>query len=327
MDTREGRLGWSDHLLGMVGIPREKLPDLVPGSQVVGELLPDAASDMGLPPGVPVVAGAGDVVAMTVGTGAVRNHEFHLGIGTSAWVATHVPERKRDLRTYIASICSAHAGKQLLVAHQETGGACLEWARETLGGFAGGASAQRPTYKDMDALVESYDAGANDLLFLPWMAGEYAPVDDKWARGGFVNLSLDHRYGHMVRAIYEGVALNARWALSSVENLIGREAESIRFAGGGASSEVWCQILADVMGRPIVQLDRPRLAAARGVALIASHALGFIPDFDDIGNIVTGRARFEPDERHRDVYDQRYALFLDFYQRNKTFFRVANAGH
>ena len=325
MDTRKGRLGWSDHLLDLVGIPREKLPDLVPGSQVVGDLTAEAAREMGLPAGIPVVAGAGDVVAMTVGTGAVRDHEFHLGIGTSAWVATHVPERKRDLRTYIASICSAITGRQLLVAHQETGGACVEWARETLGGFAGGASANRPTYKDLDALVESYDAGANNLLFLPWMAGEYAPVDDKWARGGFVNLSLEHQYGHMVRAVYEGVALNARWALSSVEKLIGEKTESLRFAGGGALSEVWCQILADVLDRPILQQDRPRLAAARGVALIASHALGFIPDFDEIGSIPTGRARFEPSAANRTVYDDRYALFVDFYRRNKAFFRLANA--
>lgn len=324
MDTRAGHLDWSDSILRMLGIPREKLPELVPGTEIVGTLTPEAGLDLGLPAGVPIVAGAGDVAAMTVGTGAVAENEFHLAIGTSAWIATHVRSRHRSVRHYIASICSAHPERQLLVAHQETGGACLEWARTALGGWMG--SGELPSYKDMDALAESYEAGADNLLFLPWMAGEYSPVEDPHARAGFVNLSFNHELGHMVRAIYEGVALNARWALNAVEKIVGQPADTLRFAGGGAASEVWCQILADVTNRKVVQIDRPQLAAARGAALLASHALGLIPKFDDIGNMVKARAIYEPREEVRDLFDEKYALFTDFYKRNRTFFRRANSG-
>jgi xylulokinase len=324
MDTRAGRLDWSNTILRMLGIPREKLPELVPGTEIVGTLTASAGVDLGLPAGVPVVAGAGDVAAMTVGTGAVRENEFHLAIGTSAWIATHVSSRQNNVRQYIASICSAHPDKQLLVAHQETGGACLEWARTALGGWMG--SGDLPSYKDMDALAEGYEAGVDNLLFLPWMSGEYSPVEDPHARAGFINLSFNHELGHMVRAVYEGVALNARWALTAVEKMVGHPAEALRFAGGGAASEVWCQILADVTGRKSIQLDRPRLAAARGAALIASHALGLIPEFDDIGTIVTGRATYEPREETLAHYDEKYALFTDFYKRNRGFFKRANPG-
>jgi len=324
MDTREGRLCWAPALLRPLGIPEERLPELVPGTEIVGGLQEEAASAMGLRAGIPVVAGAGDVASMTVGTGCVRDHEVHVAIGTSAWIATHVPARLRDLSSYIASVCSAHPSKQLLVAHQETGGACVEWARAALG-RAIAPTGNGVTYKDLDTVVERYEPGAADLLFLPWLNGEYAPVDDPWARAGFVNLSLRHDAGHMIRALYEGVALNARWALAKVEALIGLRSESLRFAGGGAASEVWCQILADVTGRAIVQFERPQLAAARGAALIAAHALGLIRHFEDIAGLVTGRARYEPRLEHRELYDERYALFVDFYRRNRSFYRRANA--
>jgi xylulokinase len=324
MDTRAGRMCWSPTLLGSLGIPEERLPELVPGTAIVGELQREAASAMGVRAGIPVVAGAGDVASMTVGTGCVRDHEVHLAIGTSAWIATHVPARLRDLSSYIASVCSAYPGKQLLVAHQETGGACVEWARAALG-RAIAPTGNGVSYKDLDAVVERYEPGAGDLLFLPWLNGEYAPVDDPWARAGFVNLSLRHDAGHMIRALYEGVALNARWALEKVEALIGERPEALHFAGGGAASEVWCQILADVTGIAIVQFDRPQLAAARGAALIAAHALGLIPAFEDIAGLVAGRARYEPRAEHRALYDERYGLFVDFYRRNRGFFRRANA--
>ena len=292
MDTRPGRLGWSPRLLAALGIPEERLPELVPGTATVGGLTAEAAAAMGLPIGVPVIAGAGDVAAMAVGTGAVREHEVHLGLGTSAWLATHVRGRRRDLRGYMASICSAEPGpdgqRQLLVAHQETGGACVEWLRRGLG-RAVAAEGQDASYKDLDAVVERTPPGAEGVMFLPWLAGEYAPVDDPWARASFVNLGLAHGPEHLVRAVYEGVGLNARWALSRFEGLLGAPVQRLQFAGGGAASEVWCQVLADTLGRPVVQADRPPLAAARGAALIAARGLGLAPDFDSLADRVAPR--------------------------------------
>ncbi len=324
MDTRPGRLGWSAPLLARLGLDAGRLPELVPGTAQVGPLLPAAAQALGLRAGLPVVAGAGDVASMAVGTGSVRDGAVHLAIGTSTWLAAHLPRRARDLRSYIASICSAHPHKQLLVAHQETGGACIEWARRALGAALG--SGQGPaSYKDLDAAAERCEPGAGGLLFLPWLAGEYAPVDDPWLRGGFVNLGLAHGAGQMLRALYEGVALNARWALGRFERLLGGPAPCLRFAGGGAASELWCQILADVCDRPVLQFERPQLAAARGAALIAAHSLGRIPEFAQIEALVPGRARYAPRAELRGLYDERFALFLDFHRRNRGFFARANA--
>ncbi len=111
---------------------------------------------------------------------------------------------------------------------------------------------------------------------MPWLNGERSPVEDRLVRGGFFNQSLQTTRGHLVRAVLEGVAYNARWLLKYVEPFIGRKLDGIRLIGGGARSKLWCQILADVLDRPIHQVDEPVMANARGAAFQAGLALGHL---------------------------------------------------
>jgi xylulokinase len=320
MDTRKGRLRWSETLLAGAGIPRHLLPELVPSTEIVGGLTAEAAGDLGLREGTPVVAGAGDAPAMTVGAGAVGAREFHLGLGTGAWIATHVERRLADPLSYVASMCSAHPSKYVVMASQQAAGSCVEWARTHLLPVDG-----RPaTYEEFEGLVQRSEPGAGGLLFLPWMIGERTPIDDRHARGGFVNLGLGHDASHLARAVYEGIALNARWALQKVERLVGGRAPAIRFAGGCARSDLWCALLADVLDRPVVQVADPELAAARGAALIAAHALGFLPDFESIGSRVPVRATYDPRPASRRTYDEAFAAFRDYYRRNRGWFARVN---
>ena len=129
-------------------------------------------------------------------------------------------------------------------------------------------------------MAEGVPAGSNGVLYTPWIWGERAPVDERTLRAGIYNLSLHNTRADVVRAVFEGVALNARWLLGPVERFMGHKVEGITLVGGGGNSDVWCQILADVLDVPVRQVHEPILANARGAALIAAatgHAVEVDP--------------------------------------------------
>ena len=119
-------------LIELAGLERSKLPDLVPTGSVLGGLAAAAAAELGLLAGTPVVAGTGDLHSAAVGSGAVADFDAHLYIGTSSWISCHVPFKKTDALTNIASIPSGIPGRYLLADEHETGGACLTWLRDNL---------------------------------------------------------------------------------------------------------------------------------------------------------------------------------------------------
>ena len=117
-------------------------------------------------------------------------------------------------------------------------------------------------------------AGSGDVVFTPWLAGERSPVDDRKARGGFHNLSLATTRAHLVRAVLEGVAYNSRWLHEAVERFVRRRLDPVRVIGGGATSDLWCQIHADVMGRTMERVAEPLRANLRGAAMFAGLGPG-----------------------------------------------------
>lgn len=128
----------------------------------------------------------------------------------------------------------------------------------------------------------------------------------------------------MIRAVMEGVAYNTRWSLKYVERFIKQELTPINFIGGGAQSDVWCQIFADVLNREIRQVENPRQANARGAAFIASVGLGYIT-FDDIAGLTRYRRTYRPNPENRKIYDELYDVFIQLYKRNKSLYRRLNA--
>jgi xylulokinase len=291
------------------------LPDLIPPGTLVGELTESAAADLGLPAGLPVAVGSGDVHSAVFGSGAVADFEAHLYIGTSSWISGHVPFKKTAPTSNVASIPAALAGKYLIVDEHETAGACLTFLRDNLG-LAG-------SFDEMNALVDQVEVGSGRVLFTPWLNGERSPVDDHTVRGGFHNLSLATTRAQMVRAVYEGVAFNSRWLLEAVEKFVGRRLDSLAFIGGGANSDQWAQIHADVLGREIRQVADPVLANARGAALIALVALGRVT-VGEIPSMVEVRRTYVPDPSTADEYQLLFDEFVTLYKQTKGIFRRLN---
>lgn len=318
-DTRDiHHIAYHPDLVRLSGIDPAKLPELLPANSILGPLRPALAREWGLREDVQVVMGSPDVLSAAVGSGAVRDFETHLYIGTSGWLTCHVPYKKTDLFHNMASLPSAIPGRYLLTNEQETAGASLQYLRDQIIFPEDGLSLEKPAnaYDLFNEIAARTPAGSDSLIFTPWLNGERTPVDDHTTRAGFHNLSLRTTRAHLIRAVYEGVAYNARWLLKYVEQFMGRKAEVIHMVGGGAKSDIWCQIQADVLNRPIRQMQDPIEVNVRGAALLASVALGHL-SYDELGPRAPIAKTYLPNPDHRKIYDGLFREYLALYENNR----------
>jgi xylulokinase len=319
-DNRDiNKISYNDPLIKISTLDRAKLPPLRPANSVLGALSPELAREWGLREDVQVVMGSPDIHSAAVGSGAVRDYETHLYIGTSSWLTCHVPFKKTDILHSLAALPSAIPGRYLLTDEQEMAGACLQFLRDNIIFHDDELSnGEKPgnAYKLFDRIAERTPAGSERLIFTPWLYGERAPVDDHLVRGGFFNQSLNTTREHMVRAVFEGVAYNSRWLLKYVEQFIKHPVEAINFVGGGAKSGIWCQIHADILNRPIRQMKDPIEVNVRGAALLASAALGYL-GYEEIASCVQVANTYSPNPDHRKLYDELFAEFIAIYENNK----------
>ena len=256
----------------------------------------------------------------------MRDFETHLYIGTSSWLTCHVPFKKTDILHNLAALPSSIPGRYLLTNEQECAGVCLQHLRDNIFFHEDELTAgQKPrnVYQTFDRIAEATPAGSEKMIFTPWLYGERAPVDDHTVRGGFFNQSLKTTRAHMVRAVFEGVAYNSRWLLKYVEQFIGRRVTAINAVGGGAKSNVWCQIHADVLNRTIRQVKDPWLVGLRGAAWLAALALNDA-SIDDIVHHTTVAHTYEPNPDHRRLYDELFAEFVNIYRRNNPIYARLN---
>jgi xylulokinase len=314
-------------LVKLSGIDAEKLPELRPADAVLGTLLPEVASEWGLRSDVKVIMGSPDTHSAAVGSGAVRDYECHFYVGTSSWMAYHYPVKRTDFILNQGAFPSAIPGRYIVMNSQQSAGACLQYLRDQVlfpdDALAVGSKPEN-AYELMNQLVEQTPAGSGKLIFTPWLYGERMPIDDRYVRGGFFNQSLQTTRADMVRAVYEGIAYSARWVLSQVEPFIKRRAEAINVVGGGAKADIWCQILADVLERPMRQMKDPIHANVRGAALLASAALGYV-GYEDIPGLVPVAKTFVPNPVNAKIYDELFAEFKEIYKNNKGAYRRLNS--
>ncbi len=234
-DNRDAsNIRYDRKLIAQSGIDAEKLPEIVGCTQVLGPLCAAAAKELGLPQETPVVAGAVDNSAAAIGSGAVRDGEAHLYIGTSSWVGVHVPFKKTDLFAQIASVPCAIPGRYLAVGLQSSAGSNLSFLFDKLLFPHDEFGTERPSdvYGIVERMAASAAPGSRGLLYTPWLIGERTPVDDPSLRAGLLNLSPQHSRDDVLRAILEGVALNTRWMLTPFNRFLGKPFDQITIVGG-----------------------------------------------------------------------------------------------
>lgn len=316
-------------LISSMGIDEKKLPDLYSSTDVLGKILPAAARDLGVNENAMVVLGTPDVQSAALGSGAVDDYAAHLYIGTSSWLTCHVPFKKTAAETNMATIPSAIPGRYLVGNEHETAGYCLTYLRDKIfypKDAITPEGAPADAYQRFNDLATSIAPGSDKLIFTPWLIGERTPVEDHTIRGGFFNMSLSTTRAHMVRSVFEGVAYNSRWLLEAVEDFIGRKIEFINMIGGGARSDLWCEIHADILNREIRQVKDAVQANVRGVALLAGVSLGRFK-FRDIKDRVAIHKVYKPNPANRKIYDELYTEFKNVYAAHKKIHERMNAKH
>lgn len=330
-DNRDlSKVRYVDDLIKLNEFDKAKLPDLVPTCSVVGTLLPEVAAELGLGDDVAVITGTGDTSSAGIGSGAVRDFEAHLYVGTSSWLSCHVPFKRTDIFSNITSLPSGVPNRYWVATEQDVAGKCLEWLVSNVLYPQDALESGEPpadVFDRLNELAASVPAGSDNLIFCPWLNGERTPVDDHFIRGAWFNATLSTSRAHLVRAVFEGVALNTRWMLDAAEKFVKKEKpqgfEHINFVGGGARSPLWCQIMADVLNRPIRQVKDPLLANVRGAGFSAAVALGHLR-WEDIPDRIEIAETFRPDPTHRKTYDDLYETFLKLYKQNKGVYAKLN---
>jgi xylulokinase len=318
-DNRDpAALRYDEPLIRRAGLDLAKLPELVPSASVVGTLLPEVADELGLHPGVRVVTGTSDSIAAAVGAGATEHYRGHIYIGTSAWLSCHVPFKRTDVFRNVASLPAAVPDSYWVATVQDVAGKAIDWLVHQVvyaeDGMLDGHPAPVDALDRVNALAMTSPPGSNGVVFAPWLNGERTPVDNPHIRGGWFNVSLSTTRADLARSVFEGIALNVRWMKEAVERFLGGERfTELRFIGGGATSPLWCQTLADVLGCTIHQVEEPTLANVRGAALYAAVGAGLL-DWSEVPSLVRVARSFEPDPACRAVYDRQYATFVRLYR-------------
>lgn len=299
---------WSRTLTQLVGVDTHQLPELVEVGYCIGPMTKAALAETGLPAQVLVYAGAGDGPLAGLGAGVTRPGRSFLDLGTAVTCGTL--SEKYEVDSSFRTLNAAQPGRYVLETTLRGGMLTLYWLVETVLKRSDRAGAMLELQSEATRL----SASSEGLVVIPYWAGVMNPYWDDSARGAFLGLHPNHTPAHLFRAILEGIALEQRFHLEGVKGATGKAATDLVAMGGGSRNDLWCQILADVLGRPIRRC-RSAEAPARGAAVLASVASGVHPSFERAAEDMSDLSMsFEPgpnqhlyDRLYRDVYRGLYA--------------------
>lgn len=298
------RRTWSAEILDALDLDPSFFPQTYEGPEVTGTLSATAAEATGLRAGTPVVAGGGDQSANAVGVGAVDPGIVALSLGTSGVVFAATEEPFTQAEGRLHAFCHAVPARWHLMGVMLSAAGSLRWFRDAL--------APGMSFDELVAGAAEVEPGAEELMFLPYLSGERTPHPDPYARGAFVGLTVRHDLRHMTRAVLEGVAYGLRDSLQLMMETGLARPEQIRASGGGTRSQLWCQILADVLGTQIATIPDAE-GAAYGAALLAAVGVGWYPSVDEAcAATVTVQPVAEPGDA-AGYYDTRHPTYQALY--------------
>ena len=301
---------WSMEMLDICGLSESQMPELHESFDVVGNLLPYVAAKLGLPETVKVVAGAGDNAAAAIGTGCLHEGQCNLSLGTSGTVFLPCEQYKMDPVNATHAFNHA-AGNFHLMGCMLSAASCLKWWIEDV--------CKSTDYNGLQAEIDPDKLGNNHVFFLPYLMGERAPHNDPFARGTFVGMTMDTSRSDMTQAVLEGVAFAFRDMVESARAL-GITVDHSTLCGGGAKSDVWKTILANVV-KVRLDLIEEEQGPGLGGALLAGYGRGAYASLDEAtGKVVRFRGAVEPDPALTARYEEKYRTFRKLYPALKELF-------
>jgi xylulokinase len=293
---------WSTEVVNALEIPMNWLPPTFEGTAVTGTITPSAAAATGLQAGTPVVAGGGDQAANGVGVGAVTPGVVAMSVGTSGVVFAAADRPIIEPQGRLHAFCHAVPGMWHLMGVMLSAAGSYKWFHDALVPDSG--------YEALSAEAAAVSPGAEGLVFLPYLSGERTPHPDPRARGAFVGLTVRHGLGHLARAVMEGVSFGLRDSVELMTSEI--DLGEVRVSGGGASSDLWLQIIADVLDRPVRVVGTAE-SAAHGAAILAATGAGA---FASVAEACEAAVEVGPAIEPGDgvaTYAESYAVYRDLY--------------
>lgn len=315
------RRSWHRPFLEALGIPSEKLPRACPSQEVVGTVTEEAAALTGLRPGTPVIAGLMDTLSAAIGSNSVRPGETFIIMGTAARVAALLGKPDFDPRFMH---CTGLTADQWLAIGAVNGvGSTLRWARDVIALWEReqGRLKGSDVYDLITERAAESPPGAKGLVFLPYMSGERTPIWNPYARGVLFGLTLGHTRADLFRALLEGPAFAIRSTTEILERERGLKVENVRIGGAAAQSAVWNQIIADVLGKPVVALARSHIEVL-GAAVLAGVGVGLYPDLETGAALVAEAGTvYRPNPMACEVYDRLFPLYQALYPSVSSYFQ------
>ncbi|HOL22181.1 MAG TPA: xylulokinase [bacterium] len=299
---------WSEEILDALDIPSSFLPECFESPEVTGYITEEVSALTGLAKGTPVVAGAGDQAAGGVGSGIVEEGLVSVSIGTSGVVFAHLEDVFVDPEGRLHTFCHAVPGKWHIMGVMLSAGGSFRWLRDIFFG-------RDESYKVMTDMAETIPAGSEGLLFLPYLTGERCPYPDPDARGVFFGISLKHRKEHLVRAVMEGVSFGLKDSIKIMKEIGVPGCVKFRLTGGGAKSDLWCGMMADIFNGSTVRL-KVEEGPSFGAAILAGVGAGIYSNVKDACKKLVKEEEnvFKPDKENTEIYEKFYILYGDLYK-------------
>lgn len=310
---------WSDEVLEKLEIDRSLLGRVYESPDITGRVTRSAAELTGLMAGTPVVGGGGDNAASAVGCGVVRGGKAFTTIGTSGVVFAHSPTVTGDPAGRIHSFCAAVPGEWHVMGVVQSAGLSLHWFRDNFCAAEQAEAKERGigAYRVMDEYAAKVPVGSNRLIYLPYLMGERTPHLDPFARGVFFGLSAVHTRHDMLRAVMEGVTFALRDSLT-IFNEANVTVDSMMACGGGASSPLWRQMLADVFNCTVLTAESNE-GGALGAALLAAAGTGIYGSVGEACDaVIRIKEQCDPIPENAKKYEELYGIYKNLYSKIKA---------
>ncbi|MDR1272317.1 MAG: FGGY-family carbohydrate kinase [Clostridiales Family XIII bacterium] len=319
---------WSEKLCRMHQVEMSHLPEIVGSTECVGTLTEAAAADMGLTTNCKVIGGGGDVAMIALGAGCTKLGDTLAYIGTSGWVTTCVDKLGIDLANSIGSTVGAQQGVYLYFAEMELAGKNIEWARDNLmldgeGVYAAKELSDEDVMHRIGEIAGRSSPGAGGVIFMPYLLGNRCPFEDVFSRASFYNISLTNTKADLMRSVIESIAYHMYWMIELIEKKKPMN-NTLRIIGGGAKSDLLCQILADMSGRTTERTREPQNAGVLGAGILAANHFGYLDSLEDAKRLAQVGDVFVPDPETRGHYMKNYQIYKQWPAQNKKNFRFLN---
>ena len=294
-------------------------PDVHSFSEVIGEVTEKAAHDTGLAEGTPVVAGAVDGFAVIVGSGVVKTGRAVEYTGHSLSLSVCTDKLYPKVREE-GLFSGGGMGFYMVSGYMAAAGGLLRWFRNTLGDLESESAKKLglDAYQIMDLEASKIHPGSDGLIILPYIAGERSPIWNANARGVIFGLYLTHSKAHIIRALLEAVAYGLRHIVEIAESA-GTRIDELRSAGGGSKSDLWLQIKADVLNKPVYQVSAE--AETLGDAIMAGVGVGVFDDlFSTCDELAKVKKIISPNPEYHKLYTKLYEIYREIYESTKESF-------